>query len=422
MEQNTDIEIPQYFLCPISLQIMRDPVTTITGITYDRESIEQWLRTMSYHDGEEESAAAYCPVTKQPLPRNSDLTPNHMLRRLIQAWCNAHVEYGIDRIPTPKSPLSKSFVFKLKRNLNVPNLRTEALQKLKELALENDKNRKCMAEAGVSKAMITFTLKGFKEGKIHGISEALSVLNLIWIPTNENKQLVEENSDLIEAITWVLRNSREMEMENRTHAMRALKLVSEVASTRLLEQLDPSFFSDMMKILKNNKFSSLPLIKSVLHVLIQSCPWGRNRMKIIESGAVFELVEVELDNNIDKDKKISEMVMCLLAQLCSCADGRAQLLKHAGSLAVISKRILRISPATDDQALHIFGLITRFSATHEVLIEMLRVGAVSKLCMVLQADCEPYLKKQAREILRLHSNVWNNSPCIQVYLLTRHNR
>lgn len=419
MEQNADIEIPQYFLCPISLQIMRDPVTTTTGITYDRESIEQWLRTTSFHDEEESGAAAYCPVTKQPLPRNADLTPNHMLRRLIQAWCNAHVEYGIDRIPTPKSPLSKSFVFKLKRNLNVPNLRDEALQKMKELVHENEKNRKCMAEAGVSKAMITFTLKGFKEGKIDGISEALSVLNLIWIPTNENKQLLDENYDLIEAITWVLRNSTEM--ENRTHAMRALKLVSEVASSRLLEQLDLTFFTDMMKILRNNKFSPPSMIKSVLHVLIQSCPWGRNRMKIIESGAVFELIEMELDNN-HNDKKTTELVLCLLAQLCSCADGRAQLLKHAGSIAIISKRIIRISPATDDWALHIFGLISRFSATQEVLIEMLRVGAVSKLCMVLQADCEPYLKKQAREILRLHSNVWSNSPCIQVYLVTRHNR
>lgn len=40
-----EIEVPKYFICPISLQIMKDPVTTITGITYDRDSIEHWLFT-----------------------------------------------------------------------------------------------------------------------------------------------------------------------------------------------------------------------------------------------------------------------------------------------------------------------------------------------------------------------------------------
>jgi hypothetical protein len=69
-----DIEVPYYFICPISLQIMKDPVTAITGITYDRESIEHWLFI---------SKNTTCPVTKQPLPRDSGLTPNHTLRRLI---------------------------------------------------------------------------------------------------------------------------------------------------------------------------------------------------------------------------------------------------------------------------------------------------------------------------------------------------
>ncbi|KAI9107682.1 hypothetical protein K1719_021345 [Acacia pycnantha] len=89
-----EIEVPQYFVCPISLQIMKDPVTALTGITYDRESIEQWLLKAKEHK---------CPVTKQPLPRGSDLTPNHTLRRLIQAWCSENAALGVDRIPTPKS-------------------------------------------------------------------------------------------------------------------------------------------------------------------------------------------------------------------------------------------------------------------------------------------------------------------------------
>lgn len=128
-----EIEIPQYFLCPISLQIMKDPVTVLTGITYDRESIEHWL--MSAND------ATTCPVTNQPLPKHSDLTPNHMLRRLIQAWCTANASNGVDRIPTPKSPLDKTHVLKLVRDLGVAHLYCTTLKKIEALAAASERNR-----------------------------------------------------------------------------------------------------------------------------------------------------------------------------------------------------------------------------------------------------------------------------------------
>lgn len=73
-----DREIPHHFICPISLQIMKDPVTVSTGITYDRDSIQRWQS-----HGQNNT----CPVTNQLLPTTSDFTPNHNLRRLIQAWC-----------------------------------------------------------------------------------------------------------------------------------------------------------------------------------------------------------------------------------------------------------------------------------------------------------------------------------------------
>ncbi|XP_052190482.1 E3 ubiquitin-protein ligase PUB24-like [Diospyros lotus] len=402
-----EVEIPQYYLCPISLQIMKDPVTAVSGITYDRESIEHWLLTARFPT---------CPVTKQPLPRDSDLTPNHTLRRLIQAWCVANAKNGVDRIPTPKPPLTKSLVYKLIRNLDVPKLHMEALKKLEEIAEDDrnfEKNRVCMAEAGVVKAMVSNITRFFMEKETNGIEEALKILHLVWKPNMESKQLVKENFDLIESLLWVLRFSNQIAV--KTHAILVLKLILEVASSSLLERLKPQFFNQIVKVLTDVK-ACQQATKAALHVLIEVCPWGRNRGKIVEAGAVFELIELELSK---PEKRVTELIFCLLARLCSCADGRAQLLKHAGSVAMVSKRILRVSPATDERAIQILTLVARYCATQEVLMEMLRVGAVSKLCMVLQADCAKFLKNKAREVLRMHSNVWNNSPCIAVYLLTK---
>lgn len=410
-----ELDIPQYFICPISLQIMKDPVTAISGITYDRESIERWLHTAAA----EGHSSAVCPVTKQLLPlTGSDLTPNHMLRRLIQAWCIVNPKSGIERILTPKSPVQKSVVYKLIREVKSGNplSHLNALKELDELAKDKDKNQKPMAEAGVPKAMIFLILKRFKEGKTLLLEEALRILQLTWIPTEENNKIVEENFDFIHSLLWVL-SRFELENISMIHALKMLKKVTEVPKNSLLERLKLNFFKEMVSVLHKN--ISPQANKAVLHVLIQTSPYGRNRMKIVEAGAVFEIMELELNN---PDKKTTELIFCLLANLCTCADGRQQFLKHAGGIALAAKRLLRISPTTDDRALCIIESLARFSATREVVSEMLRVSAVSKLCMVLQADCADYLKNKARDILRLHNYAWSHSPCIQVYLLTWYTR
>ncbi|KXZ54121.1 hypothetical protein GPECTOR_5g222 [Gonium pectorale] len=64
-------QIPPSFLCPLTRQLMSDPVVAADGITYNRPAIAEWLRQ---HDAS--------PVTRQPLA-NKMLTPNVALRNAI---------------------------------------------------------------------------------------------------------------------------------------------------------------------------------------------------------------------------------------------------------------------------------------------------------------------------------------------------
>src|SRR4051812_43264353 len=77
--EDGDLAVPAHFRCPISLELMKDPVTAPTGITYDRDSVEAWLAR----------GRGTCPVTGGPV-RPSDLVPNHATRRMIQDWCVAN--------------------------------------------------------------------------------------------------------------------------------------------------------------------------------------------------------------------------------------------------------------------------------------------------------------------------------------------
>ncbi|XP_059669852.1 E3 ubiquitin-protein ligase PUB24-like [Cornus florida] len=409
--EDIDVEVPEFFICPISLQIMKDPVIAITGITYDRESIEHWL-----FKGQNTT----CPVTKQPLPTESDLIPNHTLRRLIQAWC---IQNGTDPIPNPKPLLNKCYVLNLIRDLWLPKLQLQALRKLEVLAVDqNERNRKCMVEAGLTKAVLSLIVTCYRKAQITGLQEALSILYHVRNSTPQTKLLLIQNDQIVDSLTWVLGlpdidNINDDHVTSiKIHALLLLKTITEKANTKVLQRLKPEFFDRIVRVIKQGMVSQQG-INAALNVMLEACPWGRNRMMMVEAGAIFELIELEMGA---PEKRTTELIFGILFHLCSCADGRAQFLSHAGGIALVTKRILKVSPAADDRAMLIISLICRFSGTNMVLQEMLKVGTVAKLFMVFQVDCASYLKDKAKEILRTHSHVWKDSPCIERALLTRY--
>lgn len=66
------------FFCPISQEIMKDPVITKYGITYDRASILGWLEKSNT-----------CPITRKPLSKE-ELIPNYTLKNIIEEYRTMH--------------------------------------------------------------------------------------------------------------------------------------------------------------------------------------------------------------------------------------------------------------------------------------------------------------------------------------------
>ncbi|CAD7934246.1 unnamed protein product [Amoebophrya sp. A120] len=73
---------PEGFLCPITHEIMRDPVCTADGQTYEREAITHWFQV---------NRRGTSPVTGAVLAARS-LTPNYALRRAIEAYLESRPE------------------------------------------------------------------------------------------------------------------------------------------------------------------------------------------------------------------------------------------------------------------------------------------------------------------------------------------
>jgi len=64
-------KVPAEMVCPITMEVMSDPVIAMDGHTYERSAIVDWL-----------SRRETSPKTNEPLP-NKVLVPNHAIRAMI---------------------------------------------------------------------------------------------------------------------------------------------------------------------------------------------------------------------------------------------------------------------------------------------------------------------------------------------------
>ena len=75
MKHHSDSTPPSRFLCPLTLEIMREPVLSRWGHTYERKAIMEWL----------EAGNDVCPLTRRQL-RPSWLITNKALKKEILEW------------------------------------------------------------------------------------------------------------------------------------------------------------------------------------------------------------------------------------------------------------------------------------------------------------------------------------------------
>ncbi|KAM6592199.1 hypothetical protein CsatA_014804 [Cannabis sativa] len=75
LQRIEDVTVPSYFCCPLSSELMLDPVIMASGQTYERSSIVKWL-----NDG-----LTICPKTHQKLSHTNVIT-NYTVKAMIATW------------------------------------------------------------------------------------------------------------------------------------------------------------------------------------------------------------------------------------------------------------------------------------------------------------------------------------------------
>ncbi|KAG2318942.1 hypothetical protein Bca52824_012155 [Brassica carinata] len=223
------ITVPKDFVCPISLDLMTDPVIISTGQTYDRTSIARWI----------EEGHCTCPKTGQMLV-DSRIVPNRALKNLILQWCAASgVSYESEFVTD--SSTNEGFVSGLPTKAAVEANRatvsilieyladgseaaqTVAAREIRLLAKTGKENREFIAEAGAIPHLRRL-LKS--ENAVAQENSVTAMLNLSIY--EKNKSRIMEEEDCLEAIVSVLVSGLTVEaQENAAATLFSLSAVHE---------------------------------------------------------------------------------------------------------------------------------------------------------------------------------------------------
>ncbi|XP_020572413.1 E3 ubiquitin-protein ligase PUB23-like [Phalaenopsis equestris] len=395
-------ELPTIFRCPISFEIMENPVTISTGITYDRQSIEKWLFTYK---------RAICPATMQPL-HNFDLIPNHTLKNLILSWRNQshHTQ--------TKAFLSSSLSSKhlelasILSAMESSPFKVSSLRKLRSFATDNP--LVFLYSNGVEALCRILTQSNTDCGDdftpFRACEEALGVLKNLPFDNHDASIGLLSNPEIVKPMLTILQRGG---AEARLDAITILQRLSKVnpSITNQFHQ-DIDVFKSLLDLLSDEV--STKLSSSSLDLLLQSVYNSKaNRLKAIEAGAVCVLIELLPD---EAGRQRREKTLLLLKRLCECAEGRSAFVDHRMGIAAVASKIEKEHDLGTKLGVKVLWLVCTFSQRKEVVEGMMGCGAVRKLFGLIHVDGHSSTKEKALMMVRMHGHAWRQYPCFPVEL------
>ena len=153
------------FVCPLTKQVMRDPVTLENGQTYEREAIEKWFK-----ECRESGRKLVCPLTLREL-KSTEMNPSMALRNTIEEWTTRNEAAQLDMA---------------RRSLNTGSPEKETLQALRyvqHICQRSRSNKHVVRSAGLIQMIVDMLKSSSRKVRCR----ALETLRIVVEGDDENK-------------------------------------------------------------------------------------------------------------------------------------------------------------------------------------------------------------------------------------------
>lgn len=373
------IVIPEDFLCPISLELMRDPVIVATGQTYERSYIQRWI----------DCGNTTCPKTQQRL-QHLTLTPNYVLRSLVSQWC---IEHNIEQ-PTglTNGKIKKSdgsfrdvtgdiaAIETLVRKLSCRSVEEcrAAVAEIRSLSKRSTDNRILIAEAGAIPVLVNLLTS---EDVMTQENAVTSILNLSIYENNKGLIML---AGAIPSIVQVLRAGT---MEARENAAATLFSLSLADENKIIIGASGAI-SALVDLLQNG---SLRGKKDAATALFNLCIYQGNKGRAIRAGIITALLNMLTDSS----KSMVDEALTIMSVLASHQEAKVSIVK-ASTIPVLIDLLRTGLPRNKENAAAILLALCKRDTDNLSCIS--RLGAVIPLSELARTGTER-AKRKATSLL-----------------------
>ncbi|CAH9094814.1 unnamed protein product [Cuscuta europaea] len=288
------------FICPLTKQVMRDPVSLENGQTFEREAIERWFKVCK-----DNGRNPVCPLTQSEL-RSLDLNPSIALRNTIEEWNARNKATQLDTA---------------KRLLSVGSRESEILRALRFLKIYCQKirsNRIVIRDTGLIPMVIDMLRSSSRLVRC----EALETLRLVVEDDADSKEILAEG-DTVRTIVKFLSHEESKDREE------AASLLFELSkSETLCEKVGLVNGAVLILVgLASSKSENLLTVEKAEKTLDNLGKCERNVMQMAENGRLQSLLTVLLEGSTET--KLS--MAAFLGELVLDNEVKVLVAKTAGS-------------------------------------------------------------------------------------------
>ncbi|CAH8385854.1 unnamed protein product [Eruca vesicaria subsp. sativa] len=397
-ETETCISVPSFFRCPISLDVMKSPVSLCTGVTYDRASIQRWL------DGGNNT----CPATMQIL-RTKDFVPNLTLQRLIKTWSDSVGRHAGGS--PPRGIFTVEEVNESLKRLSLEkddNIRLENLSRIVRFAKDSDENREFLWREKNFVTMLVDIIAAVDGGtrataKIKLGLLAIMILDTIIKGRSERDRERLWNlmlTDVGRCLTALLLAIQRGNLETKIESVRVLEMISFDAKSKEIISEREGMVSELIKSISSETDASL--MEASLSFLITISTSKRVRSKLIAEKAITKIKDVLLTETTTVS--VTEKALKLLETLSSKREGRSEICGGDGGRCVegVVRKLLKVSTTATEHAVTILWCLCYvFREDKKAEETVVRCNGVTKLLVVIQSSCSLMVRQMAKDLIKV---------------------
>lgn len=328
--------IYESFLCPLTKQIMRDPVTLESGATFEREAILKWFK-----ESDSSGRSLVCPVTRKELS-STELNPSIALRNTIDEWMHRNEAAKLD--VARKSLTSE----------NSEHDTLQALEYVVEICQRSRSSRHVVRKLG----LISLISDLLKNSSTEVRQKALESLCFVAKDDNDNKDEIAAG-DNIRTIVKFLSHGHVQEKEQ------AASLLYELSQYKPLSEKIGSVPGAILILvgLSSSKIENLLTVDRADKTLVNLESCEKNVRQMAENGRLQPLLRLLLEGSPDTQLSMAAYV----GELVLTNDVKVFVAQTAGSALVnIMKSGNR---EAREAALKALNQISSYDVSAKILIE-----------------------------------------------------